>query len=163
MLAVARKPMTSQEPSLISTSSFGSRWARNHCWPSRSASGPATTTQRASELLEQPGQRPRLRGLRHRQRGRTATNKPDDVRLPKLPPDSRSLNRRNSARLQGWPLSNSMDPVKRPIGRLCHGNEGDTHREPKLIKHHAAVTALFHCAAASVRNFRSVDRETRWR
>src|SRR5215472_12736021 len=52
MLAVARKPMTSQEPSLISTSSFGSRWARNHCWPSRSASGPATTTQRASELLE---------------------------------------------------------------------------------------------------------------
>ena len=33
----------------------------------------------------------------------------------------------------------------------------------KLAKHHAAVTALFHCAAASVRNFRSVDRETRWR
>jgi ABC-type transporter MlaC component len=48
-------------------------------------------------------------------------------------------------------------------GRLCHGNEGGTHREPKLAKHHAAVTALFHCAAASVRNFRSVARETRWR
>jgi hypothetical protein len=48
-------------------------------------------------------------------------------------------------------------------GGLCHGNEGGTHREPKLAKHHAAVTALFHCAAASVRNFRSVDRETRWR
>jgi hypothetical protein len=47
--------------------------------------------------------------------------------------------------------------------RLCHGNEGGTHREPKLAKPHAAVTALFHCAAASVRNFRSVDRETRWR
>ena len=46
--------------------------------------------------------------------------------------------------------------------RLCHGNEGGTHREPKLAKPHAAVTALFHCAAASVRNFRS-DRETRWR
>src|SRR6516165_5991697 len=29
--------------------------------------------------------------------------------------------------------------------RLCHGNEGGTHREPKLAKHHAAVTALFHC------------------
>jgi Domain of unknown function (DUF4158) len=39
----------------------------------------------------------------------------------------------------------------------------EVHREPKLAKHHAAVTALFHCAAASVRNFRSVDRETRWR
>jgi hypothetical protein len=46
---------------------------------------------------------------------------------------------------------------------LCHGNEGGAHREPKLAKHHVAVTALFHCAAASVRSFRSVDRETRWR
>src|SRR5215472_10744680 len=52
MLAVARRPITSQEPSLISTSSLGTRWARNHCRPPRSAIGSATMTQRDSELLE---------------------------------------------------------------------------------------------------------------
>lgn len=56
----------------------------------------------------------------------------------------------------------ALDPAEAFVG-LCHGNAGGTHREPKLAKPHAAVTALFHCAAASVRNFRSVDRETRWR
>src|SRR5262250_2937952 len=52
MLAVARRPITSHEPSLMSTSSLGTRWARNHCCPSRSAIGPATMTQRDSELLD---------------------------------------------------------------------------------------------------------------
>jgi hypothetical protein len=60
-------------------------------------------------------------------------------------------------------LRKALEEDKNGKGGLCHGNDGGTHREPKLAKHHAAVTALFHCAAASVRNFRSVDRETRCR
>src|SRR6266436_6627000 len=52
MLAVPRRPITSHEPSLISVSSLGSRWARNHCCPSRSFSRAGTITQRDSELPE---------------------------------------------------------------------------------------------------------------
>jgi hypothetical protein len=35
--------------------------------------------------------------------------------------------------------------------------------EMKWGPHHAAVVALRHCAAASVRKIRRVDREMRWR
>jgi hypothetical protein len=38
-----------------------------------------------------------------------------------------------------------------------------THQELELVKCHAAATAVSHCAAASARNLRSVDLETRWR
>ena len=38
-----------------------------------------------------------------------------------------------------------------------------THREPRLAARHAAATASCHCAVASVRKIRSVDREMRWR
>src|SRR5262249_24984850 len=50
MLSVARRPITSHEPSLRSTSLLGATWARNHCCPSRSALGCATKTQREHEL-----------------------------------------------------------------------------------------------------------------
>src|SRR5215468_3693472 len=61
MLAVARRPITSHEPSLMSTSSLGTRWARNHCCPSRSAIGSATKTQRENELLEPQAKLPETR------------------------------------------------------------------------------------------------------
>ena len=38
-----------------------------------------------------------------------------------------------------------------------------THREPRLAARHAAATASCHCAVASARKIRSVDREMRWR
>ena len=61
MLAVARRPITSHEPSLMSTSSLGTRWARNHCCPARSAIGSATKTQRENELLEPQAKLPETR------------------------------------------------------------------------------------------------------
>jgi hypothetical protein len=38
-----------------------------------------------------------------------------------------------------------------------------THREPRLAARHAAATASCHCAVASARKIRRVDREMRWR
>src|SRR3984893_11561613 len=61
MLAVARRPITSHEPSLMSTSSLGTRWARNHCCPALSAIGSATKTQRENELLEPQAKSPETR------------------------------------------------------------------------------------------------------
>ena len=46
---------------------------------------------------------------------------------------------------------------------LCHGNWCGHERGQGLIGSHAAATASDHCAAASARKIRSVDRETRWR
>src|ERR1700730_19372422 len=61
MLAVPRRPITSHEPSLISASSLGRRWARNHCCPSRSSRRAGTITQRDSELLEPQPKLPETR------------------------------------------------------------------------------------------------------
>ena len=46
---------------------------------------------------------------------------------------------------------------------LCHGNANKYVLRAKLSKHHAAATAPCHCAVASARKIRSVDREMRWR
>jgi hypothetical protein len=51
-------------------------------------------------------------------------------------------------------------------GRLCHGNANEPALpalRAKLAKRHAAATAPCHCAVASARKIRSVDREMRWR
>src|SRR6266403_1377087 len=61
MLAVPRSPMTSHESSLIAVSSLGTRWARNHCCPSRSASRAGTMTQRDIELPEPQPKLPETR------------------------------------------------------------------------------------------------------
>src|SRR5947208_6496853 len=49
-----------------------------------------------------------------------------------------------------------------PVG-LCHGNANEPALRAKLAKRHAAATAPCHCAVASARKIRSVDREMRWR
>ena len=46
---------------------------------------------------------------------------------------------------------------------LCHGNANEHASRAKLAKRHAAATAPCHCAVASDRKIRSVDREMRWR
>jgi hypothetical protein len=40
-------------------------------------------------------------------------------------------------------MAGDAEATANTSGWLCHDNEGGTHREPKLAKHHAAVTALF--------------------
>jgi len=50
----------------------------------------------------------------------------------------------------------------KPAG-LCHGNANEHALRAKLAKRHAAATAPCHCAVASDRKIRSVDREMRWR
>src|SRR5437660_7240748 len=45
----------------------------------------------------------------------------------------------------------------------CHGNANAHALRAKLAKRHAAATAPCHCAVASARKVRSVDREMRWR
>src|SRR5439155_15918048 len=45
-----------------------------------------------------------------------------------------------------------------PVG-LCHGNANEPALRAKLAKRHAAATAPCHCAVASARKIRSVDRE----
>jgi uncharacterized oligopeptide transporter (OPT) family protein len=49
------------------------------------------------------------------------------------------------------------------VARLCHGNANERALRAKLAKRHAAATAPCHCAVASDRKIRSVDREMRWR
>ena len=49
------------------------------------------------------------------------------------------------------------------VDRLCHGNANEHALRAKLAKRHAAATAPCHCAVASDRKIRSVDREMRWR
>ena len=46
---------------------------------------------------------------------------------------------------------------------LCHGNANERTLRAKLAKRHAAATAPCHCAVASDRKIRGVDREMRWR
>src|SRR6476619_3336191 len=58
----------------------------------------------------------------------------------------------------GWPLQDG--DVR---DRLCHGNANKHALRAKLAKRHAAATAPCHCAVASARKIRSVDREMRWR
>src|SRR4029077_8520444 len=46
---------------------------------------------------------------------------------------------------------------------LCHGKANKHALRAKHAKRHAAATAPCHCAVASDRKIRSVDREMRWR
>ena len=66
-----------------------------------------------------------------------------------------------SARKRGpdTPPPSRMDSA----GWLCHGNANEPALRAKLAKRHAAATAPCHCAVASARKIRSVDREMRWR
>jgi Resolvase, N terminal domain len=56
-----------------------------------------------------------------------------------------------------------VDRLTRALAGLCHGNANEHALRAKLAKRHAAATAPCHCAVASDRKIRSVDREMRWR
>jgi len=70
-----------------------------------------------------------------------------------------------------WIVLNEVTPSG-PTGRelglyglvpLCHGNSIEHASRARLATAHAATTAARHCAAASARKIRNVDREMRWR
>jgi len=67
------------------------------------------------------------------------------------------MNRQSGAPLEGRAVLAYRDH------RLCHGNGLGIERWNGLFGSHAAATASDHCAAASARKIRRVDREIRWR
>ena len=63
--------------------------------------------------------------------------------------------------LTGQLLATFLDLLT--LAGLCHGNSIEHALRPKTPTRHAAATASCHCAVASARKIRSVDREMRWR
>jgi len=62
-----------------------------------------------------------------------------------------------------WGVNDYDEAAEMPYG-LCHGNRGPARESPRHPDvHHAAAVAARHCAVASARNVRSVQREIRWR
>ena len=89
----------------------------------------------------------------------------DDTRasIDNCSPEASRVQRSGNQRNCSTDWNSSMTRMKPPSLRPCHGNG----RGPRVgfgrMEFHAAATALCHCAAASARKVRSVDRETRWR
>jgi hypothetical protein len=67
--------------------------------------------------------------------------------------------------LPAYPTNARVHPAQqlRKLERLCHVNERGPRAGGGATRVHAAATAASHCAAASARKVRSVDREMRWR